>query len=135
MQRSTLAVTFSFIVACLIAVPAATADECMDCGEKVTQRYTASGEPIYPQRRDALCCDFPCYDEDYVVRNENVGWGCKTCVVANEVVEGTICCSTREDLGCPADGGGGGWGGGFNDGTGCVRDASGACPADCTSCT
>lgn len=133
MQRFTLPLMFVLILACV--VPQAGADDCMDCGEQRTQRYTSSGAPIWPQQSQALCCDFPCVG-DYEVRDEDAGWGCLTCPVDNELVVGSICCSSRDDQGCPSDGGGGGGGGGgFNDGTGCVRDASGACPADCTSCT
>jgi hypothetical protein len=124
------------IACCFVIASEVAAEECMDCGEKRTQRFTASGQQLWPERSDALCCKFPCWDDKYVVRQEDVGWGCLTCTVQNEFVTGTICCSSSADLGCADSGGGGdGWGGGFNDGSGCIRDSSGACPPECTSCT
>ena len=132
MPRATFAMLVALIVGLSAVVSDVRADECMDCGEKRTQRHTASGNPIWPQQSDALCCDFPCYS-GYEVRDENVGWGCLTCSVNNEIVVGTICCSSNDDQDCPSSGGGGP-GGPRNDDAGCVRDSSGACPADCASC-
>lgn len=135
MRRHRAPLFLALIIGCLVAVSETKAEECMDCGEKRTQRYTESGDPIWPQQSDAICCDFPCFGE-YELRDENVGWGCVTCAVDNELVTGTICCSSTADLNCPSyGGGGGGGGGGFNDDTGgCRRDASGACPPECSTC-
>src|SRR5687768_7892592 len=104
MPRATLVMLVAVIVGLSAGVSDVRADECMDCGEKRTQRHTASGNPIWPQQSDALCCDFPCYS-GYEIRDENVGWGCLTCSVNNEIVVGTICCSTNDDQECPSNGG------------------------------
>jgi hypothetical protein len=124
---------FVVILGCIATVET-KADECMDCGVKRTQRFTSTGDPIWPVQSSALCCDFPCVG-GYEMRDENVGWGCRTCSVNNSTVTGSICCSSTDDLNCPTGGGGGGGGGGgFNDDTGCKRDTSGACPPECASC-
>ena len=128
----------SVIVICLALVPAAEGNnpDCMDCGERYSQDLDPSGQPLWPRRVEALCCDFPCVG-GYEIKQHDVGWQCYTCARNNEIVVGSVCCSGSGDRSCPGSTSGTNDTWNQNGGTdgGCVRDSTGACPAQCSSCT
>jgi hypothetical protein len=82
----------------LFVAMAARADFCMDCVQKSVQKYRPNGDLYYEM--DGMCCMAPCYG-GYEMHDENVGYGCSTTVVSNDVAEGDICSSSEVDLGCP----------------------------------
>jgi len=83
----------------VILFPAAhvLAEECMDCVQRKTEHYT----PHFWVAYEALCCDVPCVGEGYEMKDENVGWGCRTLQVNNELAQGTMCNSSDDDKNCP----------------------------------
>jgi hypothetical protein len=89
----------SVLVAGLLVAVAAQADFCMDCVQRSVERQRLNGDIYYEM--DGMCCMAPCYGAGYTMHDENVGFGCSTMVVSNEVAEGDICDSSDADLGCP----------------------------------
>ena len=100
----------SAIAVVLTSAPVATAQNfCMDCIEKQTQHVESDGSIWYEV--DAMCCMTPCSGyEDYEMKDEDVGYGCLTQQVSNDLMSGDICMSTSDDQGCLSDGGSGGGG-------------------------
>lgn len=78
----------------------AAGNNCMDCLQKQTQMTRADGSIWFTS--DAVCCMTPCWGfPGYELMNEDVGYGCLTKEVNNELVVGDICASNDHDKGCP----------------------------------
>jgi hypothetical protein len=89
-----------FALTCLTAHAQAQSNFCMDCIENQVQHVRADGSIWFES--DGMCCMVPCYGYlAYDIDEEDVGSGCNTTVVNNELVQGDICNSMLEDQGCP----------------------------------
>ena len=98
----------TLILIAFVSLPAAAQiqEECMDCYEKET--ITPLGDNDYRTDFEAACCDAPCTLEDngFVVKDEDVGFGCLTAELTPEInaatnMYGRVCNSSEADLGCP----------------------------------
>jgi len=79
------------------SLPIAAENFCMDC----TQRQIRHDDPNIWYESEAMCCMYPCYPTEFVLKQADVGSGCQIAEANNDLVQGTICNSTSDDQGCP----------------------------------
>jgi len=121
---------FILLVVMFPAGPAFAADDfCMDC----VQHLTEQGDKDVIEAQCCMAWNGHCYIGD-VMKNENVGSGCKTSTPDEN--GSTSCISTDEDKGClPRGGNRNPYGTFAGDGAPCVYDSTGWCDSACGSCT
>jgi len=96
MSRQLLA---ALVVLTVWSSTVAAQEECMDCMEKQVERTRANGDPY--TEHTAMCCDYPCVGDGFVVEDWDVGAGCVVAPVASDSDSGTICNSGSWDYQCP----------------------------------
>lgn len=93
--RALITVTLAFFGALEVSADIGT---CMDCAQRQV-KHEEDPEHIWFES-DGMCCHWPCFG-DYELKQADVGWGCSTTPVNNELVVGDICSSSSADQGCP----------------------------------
>jgi hypothetical protein len=133
MNRRSLALFFvlSAVLVIFVAAPA-SAQECMDCTQRVVVRGDSSA---YVEASCCMAVAGHCYEKDYIV-DTNVGFGCRTSLPTEN---GSTKCESDKviDKDCKGGSGSGtktGFNGFLDEGGSCAYNQYGWCDAACAQC-